>query len=442
MGISGIVQSLDQWRTRLSQPIDALPLIIFRIGFGLLMLVSIARFWLRGWISEQYIEPGYHFSFIPGLVPLLGDGLYVVFGLMALTAVLIAIGLFYRLSAISFFLLFTYVELLDKAFYLNHYYLISLLTLLLIFLPANCKWSVDAVWFPSIRANIVPRWSLWLLRFQIGLVYFFAGVAKLNPDWLTKAMPLTIWLPTKASLPLIGPLFTLPLTAYIMSWAGMLFDLTIVLWLIIPRTRPYAYVVVVVFHTATAVLFPTIGMFPYIMTFCALIFFSGQDWRRLGGKLRVSSQEKHYGVPHQISRLGFVLLIVFVVIQTLLPLRHWVYPGNVLWNEQGYRFSWRVMLVEKTGHATFTVVDKPTGQQWVVYPSDHLTMQQEKQFAFQPDMLVQFAHHLEEEFAADGFADVEIYAEAFVSLNGRRSQPFIDPSVDLTADPSVLQLGR
>ena len=111
---------------------------------------------------------------------------------------------------------------------------------------------------------------------QLGLVYVFAGLAKLNDDWLFHALPLGLWLPAHTGLPLVGPFLDVAVVAFAASWAGALFDLTIVGWLSWSRTRPFAYAAVVVFHGITAVLFP-IGMFPWIMIASTLIFF-GYDW--------------------------------------------------------------------------------------------------------------------------------------------------------------------
>jgi hypothetical protein len=52
------------------------------------------------------------------------------------------------------------------------------------------------------------------------MVYFFAGVAKLNYDWLFRAMPLRIWLPPHIGLTLIGPLMDETWVAYAFSWFG------------------------------------------------------------------------------------------------------------------------------------------------------------------------------------------------------------------------------
>jgi hypothetical protein len=133
-----------------------------------------------------------------------------------------------------------------------------------------------------------------------------------------------------------------------------------------------------------------------------------------------------------------VLLGLHFAIQLALPLRAFAYPGELFWTEQGYRFSWRVMLMEKAGYATFRVHDPATGRRWEAAAYEHLTPNQEKMMATQPDMILQFAHHLEDTYRQQGIADVEVRAAAHVTLNGRRSRLLIDPDVDLTEiEPSL-----
>ncbi|MBK7219456.1 MAG: HTTM domain-containing protein [Candidatus Promineofilum sp.] len=408
----------------LSRPVDIGPLIVLRVVFGLLMLAGAVRFMARGWIGELYVLPQFHFTYagFDWLRPLPEWGLWLVFVALAALALAVALGLAYRLSLGAFWLLFTYVELLDKTTYLNHYYFISVLSLLLLFLPLNGRASLDTrLGWATPRAT-VPAWMVWIVRLQLGIVYFYAGLAKLNRDWLLEAQPLRIWLHARTATPLIGPLFDQAWVGYAMSWAGMLFDLTIFIWLSLPRTRPFAYVAVVIFHSLTALLF-NIGLFPWIMIGCTLVFF---DWR-----LPPLST-----APEPPARLAATsvwpvwrgaLLIGFIALQALLPLRHWLYPGDVNWTEEGGRFAWRVMVVEKTGDATFFVRDKATGRETTVWPRDYLTLMQERQMAWQPDMIVQFAHFLGRQYPGD----VAVRAEVYVSWNGRPSRLLIDPQADL-----------
>lgn len=435
----------------LSVPVDIASLVAFRVIFGLVMLASVIRFWLRGWIHDLYIQPAHHFTYwgFDWVRAWPAWGMYLHFALLAVLALFIALGLFYRVSTVLFFLAFTYVELIDKTTYLNHYYLVSILSLLMIVLPLHRGWSLDALRRPALRVGWAPRWCLWTIRLQVGLVYFFAGVAKLKSDWLWHAKPLSIWLATHTDLPIIGPLMAQTWVAYAASWFGAVFDLTIVGWLLWPRTRVPAFAMVVLFHVATARLF-YLGMFPWIMIGSALVFFSPSWPRSWHPGLRPAMDDESPGshAPDQANghdraaaprarswprTLGFCLLGAHVLVQLLMPLRHHLYPGDVCWTEEGFRYAWHVMLVEKTGRVSFQVEDPATGRTWLVYPNEYLTPNQEKQMSFQPDMILQLAHRIARDFHARGIPGVEVRAEAYVSLNGRPSRLLVDPAVDLAA---------
>ncbi len=421
----------------LFRPDAIAPLVTFRVLYGLLMTYGALRFMLNGWVEKLYGEPTFFFKFYgfhwvpePGVT-----GAYLLYGCMAVCGLLIALGLFYRPAVALFFLSFTWAELIDATNYLNHYYLAAILSLFLFFIPANGARSLDALIWPKLRRATLPAWCRWAVIAQLSLVYFFAGLAKLNSDWLFQAMPLAIWLPEHASLPLIGPLLAEPVTAYIFSWAGAIYDLTIVGWLLWKPSRPIAYLAVLGFHLMTWLLF-NIGLFPLIMITSTLIFFSPEWHARIWG-LPSNSVDSNESLPDQpqISGKDQVivksLLATFFIVQLLLPLRALAYPGSTFWTEEGYRFGWRVMLVEKIGQATFTVHDPETGRRAEVDNREFLTKFQEKQMAIQPDFMVQYAHHLAGIFLAQG-KEVEVYVESYVALNGRKSRPYIDPEVDLT----------
>ncbi len=421
-----------------------MPLVIFRIAFGVLMFISVVRFLLRGWVYEFYIAPEFHFTYLGfGWVkPLPEPWIYGIFLAMALLALGIALGLFYRFSTMGFFLLFTYVELLDKTYYLNHYYFVSLLSFLLIFLPLNKSFALDTRLGIAKKSNAAPTWVLYAIRSQLALVYFFAGLAKLEPDWLFQAMPLRIWLRANTDLPLLGQFFDEAWMAYAMSWAGAFYDLTIVFFLLWRKTRFLAYLAVIGFHVMTALLFH-IGMFPWIMIVSTLIFFSEKDYLRVINIVRhlfrkpilfFNNQNLVNTFKPNKATLVLTIISLSFLFQISMALRHNLYPSNVLWSEEGFRFSWRVMLVEKTGLAIFTVKDPSTNKIWEVYPCEYLTPQQEKQMSFQPDMILQFAHFIENKFRAQGYEDLEVYADVYVSLNGRSSTPYINPKTDLTKE--------
>ncbi|APU67222.1 HTTM domain-containing protein [Christiangramia flava] len=418
---------------------EAAPLAVFRLLFGIMMFVSILRFWLNGWIEKLYLLPKFHFSYYGfAWVKPLGNFTYVIFAICGLAALLVAAGFKYRLAIITFFLSFTYIELMDKTTYLNHYYFISVLSFLMIFLPAGNYFSVDAWRNARSRFQKIPRWCVDAIKLMLGIVYFYAGLAKLNSDWLFRAMPLKIWLPSKYDLPFLGDLMQQEWVHYAFSWSGMLYDLFIPFLLLWKRTRILAFAMVVIFHVLTRVLFP-IGMFPYIMIVSALIFFSPQFHHRLlqwfsnvfGIKKPIFDTGRLYFPKPQKRKIFRGIVAVFFMIQLLFPWRYLLYPGELFWTEEGFRFSWRVMLMEKAGYAQFKIVDGKTGKRFYVDNSDFLTPFQEKQMSFQPDFILEYAHYLARHFAKDGHQNIEVYVENYVALNGRKSAPYISPDVNL-----------
>jgi len=415
------------------------PLAVFRVAFGVMLLASVIRFWASGWIKSLYIDPQYFFPFFGfEFVKPLGVYTYALFAVCGLSALLVALGCFYRAAIVALFASFTYIELMDKSTYLNHYYFVSMVCLLMIFLPAHTSFSMDAWRHRSIRATHMPRWCLDALKAFVCIVYMYAGLAKVNSDWLLHAQPLRIWLPAHNDLPVIGPLLNYTWVAFAFSWVGCLYDLFIPFLLLNKTTRPYAYVAVIAFHVLTAVLFP-IGMFPYIMIVTALIFFSPEwhdrilAWLRGALKWAQPTSASVYSYTRRASQFTTGGLAVFLLIQAALPLRYLLYPDEVFWTEEGYRFSWRVMLMEKAGFAEFTVKDD-AGNRVVVNNKDFLTPLQEKMMATQPDMILYYAHVLEDHFAKRGFRSPQVYVDSYVALNGRLGRPLVDPAADLTQE--------
>ena len=435
----------EQIKSYLLQPTNSAPLAVFRIGFGIMMFLSIIRFWSNGWIEKLYLEPKFHFSYygFEWIKPL-GNFTYLIFFICGLSALIVALGWKYKWAIVTFFLSFTYIELMDKTTYLNHYYFISVVSFVLIFLPAGRRFSIDNYAFAKANKkpspHSIPRWSILSLKVLISIVYFYAGLAKINSDWLLRAMPLKIWLKSKYDLAFIGEnLMQQDWFYYAMSWSGMLYDLTIPFLLLYKRTRWFAYILVIIFHVFTRVLFP-IGMFPYVMIVSALIFFDASFHEQILALIKnvIPEKLKHWIKPKPISykpsRVNLIVVSTVIAIQLLLPFRHLLYPGELFWHEQGFRFSWRVMLIEKVGYTSFKVVDKKSGESFMVDNTDFLSSFQIKQMSFQPDFILEYAHFLEDHFTKQGHSNIAIYVDSYVALNGRRSTRFIDPEIDLTKE--------
>lgn len=424
----------------LFNPVDIASLVFFRIAFGLIMLWEVWRYVDHEWIGKYYIEPSFHFTYygFSWITPWLGDGMYYHFFALGILAVCIAYGFFYRVTTTLFFLGFTYVFLLDQARYLNHFYLVSLVSFVMIFIPAHLNYSFDSWKNPKIRSNTVPAWALWLLRIQVGIPYFFGGIAKLNPDWL-QGEPLRMWLGYRTDLFLIGPYFAEEWMIYLFSYCGLLFDLLIIPLLLWRKTRPVAFVCALLFNLTNAWLFK-IGIFPWFMI-CATTLFFEPNWPRrfLRNIKEVSIYTSNHTPSVKMKYLTASLLGLYLLLQFSVPFRHLLYPGTVHWTEEGHRFSWHMKLRDKNGKAKFFAYDPTTGEKKKVNPSRYLTRIQYSAMINRPDMILQFAQHVSKVLSAHPDKNIEVYADVLASLNGREYQRMIDPEVNLATEKRSLR---
>jgi vitamin K-dependent gamma-carboxylase len=432
---SPVLRRVDRTVALLCAPVDAAGLIVFRVAFGL-----IAAWWAiddlcTGRVTELYVNPQLHFSYwrFDWVRPWPGAGPYLHFLLLAASAACIAVGLAYRWATLTFAIGFTIFFLWDRTNYQNHYYLLLLLSWVVVCLPLNLACSLDVVDHPESASSVVPRWALWLVRFHIALPYVFGGISKLNADWLAGA-GLRDYLITKTDVPLIGPWLGTPAAAVGIAWGGLLFDLSIVPLLMWKPTRLPAYVTAVLFHIANQFLF-SIHIFPWFMIATTTVFFS-PDWpRRL---LRLPSAAIPPAGPMNWRSLPArrrslcVVAAAFLALQLLLPFRHHLYGGDAGWHEHGHYFAWRMMLRTKQAVMRIYMTDPTTGDTWNVDLRTILSAEQLLKCPRDPETMRQLAHQLRARYQRETGRTPEIKALVLASYNGRRPQLLIDPTVDLS----------
>lgn len=424
-------RELPSWQRRLSAPVDAASLGIFRIGFGLIATWWAVDYLRQGLVSGFYVQPAMHFRYylFDYVQPWPGAGPYIHFVVLALVGVLIAVGLVYRIAMPLFAVAFATAFLWDRANYQNHYYLLLLLSGVMSFLPLHRAYSLDALEQRTGGTATVPAWMLWLIRFHIGLPYFFGGIAKLNADWLSGVV-MRDFLQASA----FAECLSHPLAPQLIAWSGLSFDLSIVPMLLWRRTRLLAYFAAVLFHVTNHFLFH-IHIFPWFMLLATTVFFE-PDWPRRW--LRQTAPTTCV-VPSAAwsfrQRLTVGIIGCYVVLQLILPMRHVLYGGDIGWHERGHYFAWRMMLRSKRSAVRFYVTDPVLGETWHPNYLTVLSPQQLTKLGRDPEMVLDFAHFLAEEYRHDTGRDVEVRALVLTSYNGRKPQLLIDPTVDLAHEP-------
>jgi HTTM domain/Vitamin K-dependent gamma-carboxylase, lumenal domain len=479
------VSALTAWWRSQFDPIDASFLAVFRIVWGLIMayegltyvagdfgkptyLYYVPRTLYKYWMFE-FCEPPESLDVMRALCITL-----VILGSF------ITIGFFYRTANVLYMLVFGWIFCLDMATYLNHFYLVLLLAFMLVFLPCNATWSIDALLSPSVRSATVPRWTMTWLHFELTVVYAYAGVAKMNADWL-RAEPLMHWLPKRSHIPLLGVLLEQEVLAYFFSYGGLVYDLLVGFFLMSPTLMPVAFVASVFFHVTNKVVF-NIGIFPWMMLGSMTLFFQ-PAWPRmvLGlaptklvdgiepsaivprapkpsngkntaaahsiGKRAARAAKLWYKSPTQDVRVHrplnvkqivlLALLGAFLAQQVAFPLRHWTYPGDVAWNEYGHRFSWRMKLRDKMCAGEMRVYNAEHQANMTVTPAEHLSPKQWRKTKSRPELVAQFARYIAQAYSQKyQWGDTQVYADIKCQLNFRQPQQFVRPDVELSGiDP-------
>ncbi|TGN45261.1 hypothetical protein E4L95_19835 [Paracoccus liaowanqingii] len=422
----------------LARPVSALSLAVFRIALGSLLGWDCWRFITYDRVWRYWVAPDLHFTYggFGWISPLPEPWIHVAWLMVGVSAVFVMLGLFYRVAIVVLTVTFGYFFLLDKAEYLNHFYLVLLLLFLLCVLPAHRALSLDAWRHRGRMPTTVPYASVFVLRAQMEIMLVFAGVVKLTPDWLA-GEPLGLWLKAQADLHAFGWMFAYDWVILVGTWGAIALHIVGAPLLLWQRTRLATFLVYALFHMANATFF-NIGIFPWLAIAATTIFFV-PNWphllaRRILGlfeTLPPLTPSATSGVPGApLSPLTLAALAIYIAIQIGLPLRAWAFDSDVRWSGDGHRFSWRMRIYDRQAEGMFTVT--ADGQDWRVEPTDFLTERQAAKMLVRSDMVHQFAGHLANIWSGAGYSDVAVRATILKSLNGRPPQHFIDPDTDLT----------
>ncbi len=408
--------------------VDNSPLIVFRIIFGFLIAAEAWGAIFTVWIKRTLIEPKFTFNFIgfDFLQPLPGDWMYVYYIIMGLAGFFVMFGYKYRFNVILYTVMWTAVYLMQKSSYNNHYYLLILLLIFMSIVPAHRYKSIDVRQNPSLKCHHMPNWVIVFIIAQLWIVYTYASLAKVYPDWLDATAP-QLLMQGKSHFILIGEFLQQTWVHYVIAYFGILFDLLIVPALLWKKTRKYAFIISIFFHLFNSVIFH-IGIFPFMSLAFTLFFYPKSFIQKLFLKSKSFYDKAEVFIPRYHKPLS-AFIVIWLFIQFALPLRHWFIKGDVLWTEEGHRMSWRMMLRTKTSNTTIKIINKTKDSSYYVRKSDYLTPKQQRMLA-KPDGIWQFSQRLKKEYQSKD-EEIEIYVKSKVSVNGKPYKTLIDPKQDM-----------
>lgn len=405
----------------LSSTIDNSGLVIFRILLGLLIMAEGFGAILLGWVEVVFVKSKFTFNFIgfDFLQFLHGEKMYSYFFVMGILGLLIALGLFYRFAMIVFTIMWTAVYLIQKESYNNHYYFLILICVIMVFLPANGKLSIDAKLFPKIKQTKIPRWMPYLLIFQLAILYFYAAIAKLYPDWLDGTFS-KILLNGITQRQFLLEIFNQKWFLLFYAYAGILFDLLIMPALLWKKTRKLAILASFGFHLFNAYSLK-IGIFPFLALSFIVLLYDSIPLKFLKNEQEILPN-KNFN-----AKLFVVFFVPFFIVQIILPLRHHFIKGDVLFTEEGHRLAWRMMLRERKGILSIKIVDKNTGVIRYHNFASELTPKQIKILSNSPDFIWQYCQKIKREAKNP----ISIFVECSVSINRRPYHKLIDDKTDM-----------
>jgi hypothetical protein len=397
-------------------------LALFRIILGLVSFWEILYFFKIDLINNFLLGPKTLFPYeFLRVSPASQEGLKFILIVLLVSSVLQILGLFYRVSTLVFGFLFSYIFLLDKAFYNNHLYLLILLSFLMSFTDADKAFS-----FNKKKQSYVPYWQILILQFQIGVVFFWGGIAKLNGDWFN-FHPVQEILSNRVNnggASWMESSFML----YFICYGGLLFDLFIVFALLWKKTWKVAILSAIMFNLFNAYLFRDINIFPYLMTGALLLFVPHSFWTR--------KTEPEIEAPKNkgLSRPALIVIASYMLFQMVWPARHYFVEGYTDWTGDYQRFSWRMKIqYREWDDPKFAVFDVGARRIYEVNPKNYLNDSQIQEMMHHPEMLLQFAHYLEEVsreiYNISG--EVWVKCDVKVGFNGRKKVAVVNKDVNL-----------
>lgn len=439
----GLARSLS-WSVLFAR-VDTASLAAVRIAMGLLVAIDALRKGQSFFYPSGGVLPfRFRYQFFHWVQEAPELSVYLPY-VLAISGIALAIGFLFRFSSVLCLLLVTYGFLLQPENYLNHYYMLIIALFLLSISPAHKSFSIDRFLFFSRSDTSAPRIYLLLFKIQIEIILIYAGLVKINADWL-QLEPLRTWLLRREDMAFLGSLWQSDFIVAIGAYGIIILHIVGAPLLFFRQTRLAVFLIYCVFHIANHFVF-NIGIFPWMTIACTTIFFSA-DWpRRALGKLwpgLASTPLNPQPIRVEPQSFGNRILLAFcacwLLFQALFPLRHVLYPGWVEWTNEGHRFSWRMKLTDRSSTGVLLAAYIPE-QKTVHIPmlTKYMSPRQYTRISMYPDLVQQLAWQIARKYKDKlQVGEVQVFAYVPMTMNNRRAALVIDPTVDLAATRSSI----
>ena len=424
------LEKLFSIKENLYKPTSALPLGLFRVFWGVVMVFHFYKLASKSG-KVLYLDTVFHFKypFFEWVKVLSPSGMMAVFYLGIIASLLMLLGFYYKTSAKFLFLLYAYVFFLDVSYWNNHYYAYLLINGFFVITDAHKAYSIDKKRLEL--DDYIPRWQLLLFQFQILIIYFYGGLSKLqNKDWMENVSGYSL---LKNNLNWDKQY--LYLTSLIITYGGLLYDLLLPFFLKWRKAIWWCFPFILLFNISNMIFF-SIGTFPFAMIASFVLFIPAVHFTKF---LKKKAKKTHYVTKTTAFQKQITLFFIttYVVFQLVFPFRSWFIKGNVFWTGEGKLFSWHMMsssnrtysnnflLKEYDDNGNFT-------QETALNASKYLNYKQLKTLAALPTMLPQFANFIKKESELAGFKNVQVFGDIYQSKNYRANHKMVDPSIDLS----------
>lgn len=418
---------------KLSEPIDGRYLAWFRILVFGLTAVEVTELKSGGYLN--FVLSGtdirFPYEFLPIAMKFTDQQVDLLYAMVMLSAGLCAIGLLYRFASWMFLISYSFLFFQDKILWNNHWYLFVLIGILAVVINMAGTYSLDVLLKPEKKQPFVARWNYIVFGVQIGLVYFFGGVAKVNSDWLVNAEPIGTFLSQRTEYPILGILFQQSWAKFFFAYTGALFDLGIVFLLFWKRAWITAVVSVLIFNGLNSIIFD-IGVFPFFMIGSLLVFYQVK-LNPVQSNVKNKIDFDKISAP-TIARYGITALLIF---QLIFPFRQFLYKGSPSWIGICERFSWRMMIQTKDiQEFEFYVYDRLLEEEQPVQID--VSPRQRIAMVVFPDMIAQYAEGMRQHIEKQGTTNIEIRARIQVKMNAGKFQFLVDKEYDLSREERLL----